>query len=90
MSRVFWMAVGAAGGVFAYRKGTRTAARARELGALGSAQAAAATTSRVAGRTANGLGRLVDLRDQRQGRLVIGSSDAVAPNTVNVLLDQGT
>ncbi|MCU0301968.1 MAG: hypothetical protein MUF35_10260 [Candidatus Nanopelagicales bacterium] len=78
MSRVFWMAVGAMGGVAAYRKGTRAVHRARELGPLGTAQVAAATTSRLAGRTAHGLGRLQDLRAQREGRLVIGSAEEVA------------
>lgn len=78
MSRVFWMVVGAAGGVVAYRKGTQAVQRAKELGPLGTAQVAAATTSRLAGRTAQGLGRLNDLKAQREGRLVIGSAEEVA------------
>jgi hypothetical protein len=77
MSRTFWMVVGAVGGVAAYRKGTRAAARARELGPLGSAQVAAQTTSKLAGRTANGLGRLQDSRARRQGRLVTGTAQEV-------------
>jgi hypothetical protein len=79
MSRVFWMAVGAVGGVAAYRKGTRAVHRARELGPLGTAQVAAATTSKLAGRTAHGLGRLQDIKAQREGRLVLGSAETVAP-----------
>jgi hypothetical protein len=78
MSRVFWVAVGAVGGVAAYRRGTRAVHRARELGPLGSAQVAAATTSRLAARTAHGLGRLQDVRAQREGRLVLGSAEEVA------------
>lgn len=82
MSRTFWLAVGAVGGIVAYRKSAQAAARARELGALGTAQAAAHATSRLAGRTAHGLGRLNDIKAKREGRLVIGSAeevDAVQP-----------
>ncbi len=77
MSRVFWMVVGAAGGVVAYRKGTQAAHRAKELGPLGTAQVAAQATSRLAGRTAQGLGRLNDIKAQREGRLVIGRAEEV-------------
>jgi hypothetical protein len=77
MSRTFWLAVGAVGGIVAYRKTTEAAARAKELGALGTAQAAAQTTSRLASRTAHGLGRLNDLKARREGRLVIGSAEEV-------------
>ena len=72
MSRTFWMVVGAVGGVVAYRKGTRAASRAKELGPMGSAQVAASATSRLAGRTANGLGRLQEIKARRQGRLLDG------------------
>ena len=85
MSRVFWMVVGAVGGIAAYRKGTEAVAHARELGPLGTAQAAAGATSRLAGGTARGLGRLQDIRDQRSGRLVIGSVESApvpAPSAV--------
>ena len=78
MSRVFWMVVGAAGGVVAYRKGTQAVHRARELGPLGTAQVAAHATSTLAGRTARGLGRLQDIKAQREGRLVIGSAEEVS------------
>ena len=77
MSRMFWVAVGAVGGVVAYRRGTRAAQRARELGPLGTAQVAAQATSRLAGRTAHGLGRLSDLKAHREGRLVIGTAQDV-------------
>jgi hypothetical protein len=73
MSRSFWVIVGAAGGIVAYRRATRLAARSKELGALGTAQAAAATTSRLAGGAAAGIGRVRDVRDRRAGRLVTGA-----------------
>ncbi|MGB8020266.1 MAG: hypothetical protein WCF04_03470 [Candidatus Nanopelagicales bacterium] len=78
MSRTFWMAVGAAGGIVAYRKGTQVVSRARELGPVGSAQVAARATSQLAGRTADGLGRLRDWQARRDGRLVVGSVAASA------------
>jgi hypothetical protein len=78
MSRTFWMVVGAVGGVVAYRKGTQAAARARELGPLGSAQVAAQTTSKLAGRTASGLGRLQDAKARREGRLLTGTAQEVS------------
>jgi len=71
------MVVGAVGGVVAYRKGTQAAARAKELGPLGSAQVAAQTTSKLAGRTAHGLGRLADAKARREGRLLTGSAQEV-------------
>lgn len=72
------MVVGAVGGVVAYRKGTQAAARAKELGPLGSAQVAAQTTSKLAGRTASGLGRLQDARARREGRLLTGTAQEVS------------
>ncbi len=74
MSRTFWMAVGAVGGIVAYRRVTRAVERARELGPLGTAQVAAQATSTVAGHAAHGLGRLKDMSDRRAGRLVVGSA----------------
>lgn len=79
MSRMFWVVVGAAGGIVAYRRGTRAAERARELGPLGTAQVAAQATSRLAGRTAHGLGRLNDIKARREGKLVIGTAQEVTP-----------
>lgn len=73
MSRTFWVMVGAVGGVLAYRRGMRAVARARELGPIGTAQVAAQATSTLAGRTANGLGHLQDLKARREGRLLTGS-----------------
>ena len=82
MSRTFWVVVGAVGGVFAYRKGTQAADRARELGPLGSAQLAAQATSRAAGRTAHGLGRLQDVRARREGRLLTGAAEEIGAGQV--------
>lgn len=89
MSRVFWVAVGALGGIVAYRKGTQAAARAKELGPLGTAQVAAQATSRFAGRTAHGLGRLNDIKARREGRLVIGSADELAVEVVGPVRPAG-
>ncbi len=71
------MVVGAVGGVVAYRKGTQAAVRAKELGPLGSAQVAAQTTSKLAGKTAHGLGRLADVKARREGRLLTGTAEEV-------------
>ena len=71
------MVVGAVGGVVAYRKSTQAAARAKELGPLGSAQVAAQATSRLAGRTAHGLGRLQNAKARREGRLLTGTAQEV-------------
>ncbi|CAB4919361.1 MAG: hypothetical protein F2836_00670 [Actinobacteria bacterium] len=53
MSRLFWMAVGAAGGIYVYRNGARIAADARDRGVVAVAQdlagSAAATVSTVRG-----------------------------------------
>lgn len=84
MSRTFWLLVGAVGGVVAYRKGTQTAARAKELGPLGSAQVAAGATGRLASRTANGLGRLQDMKARREGKLLTGTAQEIAAEPVPV------
>ena len=55
----------------------RQATRAKELGPLGSAQVAAQTTSKLAGKTANGLGRLQDVKARREGRLLTGTAQEV-------------
>ena len=44
MSRVFWIAVGAAGGIWAYRRGQQVAAEARERGVVLTAQQVALST----------------------------------------------
>ncbi len=82
MSRTFWVVVGAVGGVFAYRRGTSAVHRAKELGPLGSAQVAAQATSRLAGRTANGLGRLQDVKARRDGTLLTGAAEEIESGSV--------
>ena len=53
MSRLFWLAVGAAGGIYVYRNGARLAADARDRGVLAVAQdiagSASATVATVRG-----------------------------------------
>lgn len=53
MSRLFWMAVGAAGGIYVYRNGARIMADARDRGVVAVAQdlagSAAATVTTVRG-----------------------------------------
>lgn len=61
MSRTFWVVVGAAGGIYTYRKGTKLAADARDRGALGTVQAAASAAMQVA----NGTRQLIGLNEQQ-------------------------
>lgn len=63
MSRTFWVAVGAVGGVYAYRRGQRAAAEARERGLVGNVQAAAGAAVSIA----NGTSKLVALAGQGSG-----------------------
>ena len=44
MSRLFWIAVGAAGGIWAYRRGQQVVADARERGVVLTAQQVALST----------------------------------------------
>ncbi len=57
MSRVFWLGVGAVGGVVVYRRSQRALDRAKERGFIGNVQIAAEATSAVA----QGVGRVVAL-----------------------------
>lgn len=63
MSRTFWVAVGAVGGVYAYRRGQRAAAEARARGLVGNVQAAAGAAASIA----NGTSKLVALAGQNNG-----------------------
>lgn len=49
MGRMVWIAVGAAGGVYAYRRGQRLLEQARERGLVGSMQAATGSAADAAG-----------------------------------------
>ena len=51
MRRLFWTAVGAAGGIYAYRRGTRAVQQARARGLVGNLQTAAGTAAAVATQT---------------------------------------
>ena len=48
MSRTFWVAVGAVGGIYAYRRGQRAVAEARERGFVGNVAYASETVASVA------------------------------------------
>ncbi len=48
MSRLVWVALGAAGGVYAYRRGQRLLEEARERGVVGSVQAATGSATSLA------------------------------------------
>lgn len=52
MARVFWVAVGAAAGVWAYRRGSDAIAAARERSALENLQVASQTATKVAATSA--------------------------------------
>ncbi len=49
MSRMVWVAVGAAGGIFAYKRVTKAVEDARERGLVGNVNAAATTASAFVG-----------------------------------------
>ena len=48
MGRMIWVAIGAAGGVYAYRRGTRLLDEARQRGLVGSMQAATGSAAGLA------------------------------------------
>ncbi len=48
MSRTFWVAVGAVGGIYAYRRGQRAVTDAKERGFVGNVQVASDTVASVA------------------------------------------
>lgn len=50
MSRIVWMAVGAVGGIVAYRKGTQMLADAKARGVIGNVNAATTTATTIASR----------------------------------------
>lgn len=49
MSRLVWVGIGAAGGIYTYRKGQRLWERTKERGVAGTATAAAATAAQLYG-----------------------------------------
>lgn len=64
MGRMLWVAIGAAGGVYAYRRGQRLLDDARERGLVGSVQATAGSASVLA---AQARGLLAGSRAPRPG-----------------------
>jgi hypothetical protein len=67
MSRTFWVVVGAAGGIYAYRRGQRAVTDAKERGFVGNVQVATDTVASVA----QGASKLVSL----------GSAELPGPNS---------
>ena len=49
MARMVWVALGAAGGIYAYRKSSRALAEARERGLVGNVNAATTSATTAAG-----------------------------------------
>lgn len=81
MSRTFWVTVGAVGGIYAYRRGQRTVADAKERGFVGNVQFAADTVTSVA----QGASKLVSIASG-QSRPVVVEYEALSqlPPTVQV------
>lgn len=80
MSRGFWVVVGAAGGIYAYRRGTRAVDTARERGLVGNVQAAAGTASALAG----GASRLLALASPDNELPVLNPAPSPEPGRVRV------
>lgn len=57
MSRMIWVALGAAGGIIAYRKGQQVAEEARKRGVVGSLQAASGSAAGLAQGTRSLVGK---------------------------------
>lgn len=73
MRRVFWVAVGAAGGIWAYQRGSEALARAKERGVVGNITAATATATKVAS-TAGRAVNLAAAQGARVGARLAGTS----------------
>lgn len=82
MSRTFWVAVGAVGGIYAYRRGQRAVADARTRGFVGNVQVAAETAASVG----QGVGRLAALAGGQPAEPVVVDYRSVAelPERVQV------
>lgn len=82
MSRTFWVAVGAIGGIYAYRRGQRAVDNAKERGLVGNVQYAAETAQSVSG----GVARLLALATPTPTNAVIVDYDSMAelPRDVQV------
>ena len=81
MSRTFWVAVGAVGGIYAYRRGQRALDNAKERGFVGNVQVAAEAAASVSG----GVARLVALATTPNNAVVVEyDSMAELPSDVQV------
>jgi hypothetical protein len=67
MSRTFWVVVGAAGGIYAYRRGQRAVTDAKERGFVGNVQVATDTVASVA----QGASKLVSLASGQHRPVVV-------------------
>lgn len=69
MRRLFWVAVGAAGGIWAYRRGGEALENARERGVVGNITWATATAGRVAGTATKVMALAAEQGARTAGRL---------------------
>jgi hypothetical protein len=67
MSRTFWVAVGAVGGIYAYRRGQRAVTDAKDRGFVGNVQVAADTVTSVA----QGASKLVSIASGQHRPVVV-------------------
>lgn len=80
MARLFWIGVGAVGGVYAYRKGEQAVDTVREQGVIGTAQiVAAAAVQSAAVLRAQPADAVAQPRGLRVGRFRITRADEPAP-----------
>lgn len=82
MSRMLWVAVGAAGGIYAYRRGQRALDEAKARGFVGNVQVAAGTAANVA----SGVSKVAALAAGQPATPVIVDYDSFAalPEDVQV------
>lgn len=88
MRRLFWVAVGAAGGIWAYQRGSEALARAKERGVVGNLTAATATATKVASTA----GRAVNLAATQGARVGarLAATTAEQPATADRRSADGT
>lgn len=82
MSRMVWVAVGAVGGIYAYRRGQRALDEAKARGFVGNVQVAAGTAASVA----NGVSKVAALAAGQPAQPVVVEYQSIAelPETVQV------
>jgi hypothetical protein len=77
VARVFWIGVGAAAGVWAYKRGERAIERARERGMVGNIAAATTTATKVAATA----GRAVSIAAEQGARVATRLASPSDPGT---------